>query len=127
MSRIPEWTCHLCGWATRESSRKLNHEGYHKLDGSWTEPCPCGRNHAQTERFYVTCVLDSRVAYLAGPCKLHTEALALVDQARLIAEALDVRTVFGAFGTVGIRDGGDSLPPGKLNTRLGLPGVLIDE
>lgn len=84
--------------------------------------CPCGRVHDAAERFYVTLLDDSRpqrVAYLAGPFATHPEALERVESARRIAENSDPRAVFYSTGTTGVRDDG-ALPPGRLNTVLGV-------
>ena len=80
--------------------------------------------------YYVTMVRDDgdrgrRVAWLAGPFRDdHAGALAMVDQARAIAEEVDPRAFWDAFGTSRV----DHFrgPTGVLNARLGLTGPRFD-
>jgi hypothetical protein len=64
--------------------------------------------------YYVTAVLDdSRKVYpMAGPYALHADALADVERIRRVAESVDRRALWAAFGTCRLPDYGK---PGKLN------------
>ncbi len=55
--------------------------------------------------YYVTAQDGGRTAFVAGPFRDdHARALALVDEARRVAERLDPRAVWYAFGTSRIDD-----------------------
>ena len=56
------------------------------------ESCPEGAN------YYVTAIDGDKVYFMAGPYKTHSEALGLVDRARLVADK-DPRSCFMAWGT----------------------------
>lgn len=70
-------------------------------------------------KYYVTIAREGRgVAKLAGPFDTHDEAKGNVERARKMAEELDPRAAFDAFGTSGIE--ADEHKPGVLNERLGI-------
>lgn len=67
--------------------------------------------------YYVSIVRDGRKGLLAGPFATHTEALALVNKARIEACDVDPRAWFDLFGTCSLpRDMAN--PMGVLNNRL---------
>lgn len=69
----------------------------------------------QPGHYYVSALRDTRTALVSGPYSTHTEALALVDRARDIANDKDPRTVFDAFGTCRIPlDALPEVPQGML-------------
>lgn len=72
--------------------------------------------------YYVSAIDGPRSALLAGPWPTHAEALAMVDRVRALANELDPRSHWYAFGTARLPDD-DSVPirAGSLNGRLGLP------
>ena len=73
----------------------------------------------QPGKYYVTAVDHRRVALLAGPFTSHEAALARVAVSKRIAEQVNDRAIWWAYGTS--RDkGGVTLPPGKLNDFLGV-------
>lgn len=85
--------------------------------------CSCGKKHKANEAFYVSVVDGGRVALLAGPFRKHEDAIARVEEVRVIGEKLDRRAVFYAFGTVGKEMPPDTMPgltSGSLNDKLGL-------
>lgn len=59
-----------------------------------------------------------QAGYLAGPFPDHQQALDMVPAVQAMAEALDPRAVFYAFGTCRFRV--PMARPGRLNDRLGL-------
>lgn len=70
-----------------------------------TAACVCGVVHDEPRSFYVT-IFDrtdnaghGKVRLACGPYATHPEALDRVEIARRIAEKLDPRTVFYAWGT----------------------------
>jgi hypothetical protein len=68
------------------------------------------------EGFYVTVVrAPRRVGYLLGPFASEPAARACIPDARRVAEEIDPRTVFDAFGTARVE--GVPLPVGVLNDR----------
>ena len=74
--------------------------------------------------FYVTVKRADKTGWLHGPHADHEAAKALVRQVREVAESVDMRCVWDAFGTSSI----DSempfielFPTGVLNGRDGLP------
>ncbi|NNM65709.1 MAG: hypothetical protein HKL99_14090 [Burkholderiales bacterium] len=72
-------------------------------------------------KFYVTMIRSGtppKVARLAGPFDHHEDAIALVVRARAVAQEVDPRSAWDAFGTSGIES--DNHRPGVLNERLGL-------
>lgn len=76
------------------------------------------RTDWQSLDYYVTMIRGNRTAFLAGPFKTHTEALAAVPGARDLACEVDPRAWWDAFGTSSLpRAPGN--PVGKLNSRLG--------
>ena len=70
--------------------------------------------------FYVTMKDGPRTAWLLGPFAEHESALSAVPAATKLAQEIDPRGCWYAFGTSSIdRDGAISdLPPGKLNDQL---------
>ncbi len=69
--------------------------------------------------YYVTALDGKRHAVLAGPFRDdHQAALDMVDAAKTIAEEVDPKAVFYAYGTA--RTGYDYDKSGVLNERLGL-------
>jgi hypothetical protein len=72
--------------------------------------------------YYVSVVDGKRHALLAGPFGEHTTALDAVPDTRELAEQMDPRASWYAFGTCRLPDD-DSVPirAGKLNKQLGLP------
>ena len=74
---------------------------------------------AKPGSYYVTVVDGSRVGRLLGPfVNDHAGALARVDEARKLAETLEPRAAFYAFGTARYPE--NEKRPGVLNGRLGL-------
>ena len=63
--------------------------------------------------YYVSCTDAGQVWLMAGPYQTHSEALADQDKALKIADSIDGRAWFMAWGTCRIKDG--ELKPGKLN------------
>ncbi len=75
--------------------------------------------------YYVTAQDAGRTAFLAGPFRDdHARALALVGEVRELAERLDPRAVFYAFGTSRIDDTAAPAcfkpPVGVLNNHLNI-------
>jgi hypothetical protein len=70
------------------------------------------------QKFYVTMLRDSRVARLAGPFDTKEQAEAMVARAREVANEVDSRSAFDAFGVSGITS--TEHRPGTLNERLGI-------
>lgn len=68
--------------------------------------CPCATPTCPGDggRYYVTVVDAGRVGYLLGPYDTHVEALANVERARGLAEGVDPRAWFYAFGTARTSD-----------------------
>ncbi len=81
---------------------------------------------AKPGNYYVTVRRDNGDAvFLAGPFRdNHRAALAMVDQARRVAQDLDPRAAWYGFGTARTAYSYDR--PGKLNERLGLSGMEQD-
>lgn len=72
--------------------------------------------------YYVTVKReDGKFRLLAGPYAEHKDALADVDMARKIAEELDRRAIWYAFGTARMKDGYDK--PGILNDLGKMPAA----
>jgi hypothetical protein len=75
------------------------------------ELCPCGLSKGHDEGtfdFFVSVVRNpgkpsQRTGLVLGPYATHDEALVNVDRGRVMAERADPRTVFDAFGTLGIK------------------------
>lgn len=72
------------------------------------------------KRFYVTVMRETvskpKVGWLLGPYIYHEQALGVVSAARKMAEEIDPRTVFDAFGTSSIElPEGHDFPIGVLN------------
>lgn len=57
--------------------------------------------HADRKFYYVSVIDGSRRALLAGPYTDHRDALAKVDTVRKLADDVDPRACFYAFGTAG--------------------------
>lgn len=64
--------------------------------------------------YYVTAILDSSstVYPMAGPYAAHADALADVERIRRVAESVDRRAIWAAFGTCRLPT---FAKPGKLN------------
>ena len=67
----------------------------------------------QPGAFYVTALLSGRYALMAGPYAEHEAALADVQKVRKIAESVDRRAIWAAFGTSRLQS--DNPPAGQLN------------
>ncbi len=73
------------------------------------------------ENFYVTIKRGRRTSYIAGPFQDYEEARAHIDPARKAAEEVDPFTWFDFFGVTRVfGPAAAALPPGVLNSRLGL-------
>jgi hypothetical protein len=68
--------------------------------------------------FYVTARDGERTAWLAGPFASHGRAIGLIDATRDLAEQVDARAVWYAFGTASLPADLGDLPTGTLNARL---------
>lgn len=79
--------------------------------------CPCHSNPEGT-RYYASVIDAGKHGLLAGPFRLHATALNWVDRARKVANAVDLKSAFYAFGTCAVKKG--PFKPGILNERLGL-------
>lgn len=79
--------------------------------------CDCGQTHHEGSNYYVS-VVDGpkKFQVLAGPYKTHQEALALVPTVTRIAQDVDPRAAFYAFGTVAMKP--DFTKPGILNDKI---------
>ena len=77
-----------------------------------------GIDRMYTGGFYVTAVDSGRTALLAGPFKSHEAALARVDTSKRIAQQVNDRAIWWAYGTS--RDTVGNLPAGKLNEFIGM-------
>lgn len=77
--------------------------------------CSCGEHWCAAEGggYYVTALDGARVGYLLGPYATHEAALADVDLGRRLAERVDLRAAWYAYGTARKPDGPFSA--GKLN------------
>ena len=75
--------------------------------GNWTDD-PC---------FYVDCVEGEKVAMLAGPYATHAEALAALPAVKIVAQQVDARAHWYAFGTCRTPNGWRE---GVLNHTLGI-------
>ena len=54
--------------------------------------------------YYVTAIDGTRHAFLLGPYDHHQDALDMVDEGRRIAQELDRRAIWYAFGTARVAD-----------------------
>ena len=70
---------------------------------------------SDSKNFYVSVIDGTRYNLLRGPFKTHQEALEAVDETRRMANELDPKSWFYAFGTVGV---GDWDKPGILNDKF---------
>lgn len=89
---------------------------------AYTHPAPPSQQAPDPApgNYYVSVRDGNRLGLLAGPfVNDHASALAMVDQVRKVAQDVDPRAVFYAFGTV--RMAGTYMTPGKLHDLLGLP------
>lgn len=84
---------------------------------------------ATIKGYYVTMLRETRdglkTAWLLGPYEDHETALGLVHTARELAEEVDPRCAWDAFGTASISrdcEGLESFPKGKLNAALEIDG-----
>ena len=76
------------------------------------------------KRFYVSVIRTERPSdyrLLAGPYELHETALGLVDKVRAIAERVDPRACWYAFGTCSLEGEGE-FQSGILNDLLAAEG-----
>jgi hypothetical protein len=82
-----------------------------------TTPC-CDQDHSNGEPggFYVTVKDGGRTGWLLGPYGTHEEALDLVGAGRKLAESVNDRAFWYAYGTSRIVDG--RRPDGLLNSLL---------
>ena len=64
---------------------------------NWCPDCQC--EHEPDRRFFVSAKKDDRYVLLLGPYKTHAAALANVDRGRQLAESVDVRACWYAYGT----------------------------
>ena len=78
-------------------------------------PTPKRGNWTDESCFYVSVVDGPRFGLLAGPFQTHAEALAKVDAARKVANEVDWKSAFYAFGTVKMKTG---YREGVLNEKL---------
>ena len=97
--------------------RALEQMAYRIKNGSNAAPDAADKANPR-KKYYVTMIRGDRVARLAGPFDTHEEALAHVDQARKVANEVDPRSHWDAFGTSGIES--DNHAPGVLNKDLGI-------
>lgn len=70
-----------------------------------------------TAGFYTTVVRGAKVGYLLGPFDDEPTARAAIPAARRLAEQVDPRTVFDAFGTCRLELSAGPLPRGVLMDR----------
>jgi hypothetical protein len=63
------------------------------------ETCECGHSHPKGANFYVTAVDGRKTLPLSGPYSTHAEAVAVVDEVRERAIAVDPGAAFASFGT----------------------------
>ena len=75
--------------------------------GTWTDG-PC---------YYVSVVDGERVCIAAGPFQTHEEALARVDEVKVLADKADPKAHWYAFGTCKAPNGWRE---GKFNPEMGL-------
>ena len=81
--------------------------------GLW---CRCSERHHQLAHYYVSVRDGSRWGLLLGPFTEHDEALAWVDRVRAVADEMDPRAPWYAFGTTAMAS--TYIKPGLLNDRL---------
>ena len=95
----------------------------HKAIDAYEHPEPTTQMpDSRPGNYYVSVCYRCRYALLAGPWPTHAEALAKVDDVRFIAQGLDPRGVWYAYGTCRLPDDGSvQICAGKLNALLGLP------
>lgn len=67
--------------------------------------------------FYTTVLRGQKVGYLLGPFADEPTARAAISAARRLAEQIDPRTIFDAFGTCKIEITSGELPRGVLMDR----------
>lgn len=71
--------------------------------------------------YYVTAIRDNRHAFLLGPfTNDHAAALSRVEEVRELANRLDPRSHFDAFGTAKLSIDLIGVPKGRLNSHMGL-------
>lgn len=69
--------------------------------------------------YYVSVRRDSRSGLLYGPLSDEQDAASYVDRVRRVAEGVDSRAVFDAFGVSRVEvAAGRALPGGRLNARV---------
>ncbi len=69
--------------------------------------------------YYVSIRDGDRYILAAGPFETHQQALDMVGRVNVLANKLDGRAVWYAFGTCRLEDG-RPVRPGQLNQQLGL-------
>jgi hypothetical protein len=72
----------------------------------------------QAGHYYVTMIRGDKHAFLLGPFDEHATALARVDEVRSLANRLDPRSHFDAFGTGRLSRELIGVPQGRLNSYL---------
>jgi hypothetical protein len=87
----------------------------HREQATCLDLCTCGGTHADGAHYYVSARRDDgAVSVLLGPYLTHPMALGMVDTGRRLAERVDARAHWYAFGTVAM----DGDKPGVLNDTL---------
>lgn len=70
--------------------------------------CNCGQEHFEGADYFVSVVREpygvANTRLLLGPWADHATALRYVEPARKVAEELDSRAIWYAYGTVAIKD-----------------------
>jgi hypothetical protein len=67
------------------------------------ETCECGSSHPRGANFYVTAIDGKNVVPLSGPYPTHAEAVAMVDEVKERALAVDPSAAFASFGTTAMK------------------------
>jgi len=67
------------------------------------ETCECGKKHPTDANFYVTAIDGRKVVPLSGPYATHAEAVAMFDDVRERALAVDPGAAFASFGTTAMK------------------------
>ena len=67
--------------------------------------CSCGEQflHEHGQNFYVSVIDGRKTGLLAGPFTTHAEALRLLPDTKAIAQEVDYKSAFYAFGTVSMK------------------------
>jgi hypothetical protein len=88
-------------------------------------PCGCppgAHDNGEPGGFYVSVKDGKRTGKLLGPLATHEEAQRRVPEIRALAERINSRAVFYAFGTCRVVDG--DRPPGLLNKEAARASVI---